>query len=110
MHEGDDETVYMLEGDMTAVIDGTPHRLAAGQSIFLARGVPHQLINISRRPARYILIGTPAIFDRFLEEAGRELAPGEAAEPPPPVELDRLRTASSKFGITLLDAWPDQGR
>jgi mannose-6-phosphate isomerase-like protein (cupin superfamily) len=106
VHEGDDETLYMLEGEMTAVIDGTPHRLTAGQSIFLMRGVPHQLINISRRPARYILIGTPAIFDRFLEEAGRERRLGEAAEPPTSEELDRLRTASPKFGITLLSAFP----
>lgn len=106
VHAKDDETIYMLEGEMTAVIDGTPHRLTAGQSIFLMRGVPHQLINVSRRPARYILIDTPAIFDRFLEEAGRERGPGEAIDPPTPEELDRLRRASPKYGITLLSAWP----
>ncbi|WP_077960797.1 cupin domain-containing protein [Ensifer adhaerens] len=109
VHANDDETIHMLEGEMTAVVDGTPRRLTAGQSIFLARGVPHQLLNASRRPARYLLIGTPAIFDRFLEEAGRELRPGEAARPPTPQELDRLRAAAPKFGITLLAAWPAGG-
>ncbi|MCY1333076.1 Cupin domain protein [compost metagenome] len=108
VHASDDETVYILEGELTAVIGGTAHRLTVGQSIFLPRRVPHQLLNVSRRPARYILIGTPAIFDRFLEEAGRELGPGEAVKPPTSEELDRLRRTAPKFGITLLADWSDQ--
>ncbi|MGK6315026.1 cupin domain-containing protein [Neorhizobium sp. DT-125] len=106
VHAGDDEAVYVIEGELTAVIDGEAHRLAAGQSVFLKRGVPHQLMNTSGRPARYILIDTPPLFDAFLEEAGHKLRQGEVVGPPTPEEIDRLRTASSKFGITLLPGWP----
>ncbi|MDU0311945.1 cupin domain-containing protein [Rhizobium sp. 10PS4] len=95
-----------MEGALTAVVNGEGHRLTAGQSIFLERGVPHQLMNMSGRPARYILIDTPALFDQFLEEAGHERRQGEVAAPPTPEEVERLRTASAKFGITLLPDWP----
>ncbi|MDK4738247.1 cupin domain-containing protein [Rhizobium sp. CNPSo 3464] len=41
VHAKDDETVYVLEGELTAVLDGQPLRLAAGESLFLPRGIPH---------------------------------------------------------------------
>ena len=106
VHERDDETVHILEGELTAVTDGQPRRLTAGESVFLRRGVPHQLVNTSGNPCRYILIGTPALFDRFLEEGGRELRPGKVVEPPTPEEIKRLRQTAPRFGITLLPDWP----
>ena len=106
VHAQDDETVYIIEGELTAVIDGKPRRLSAGESIFLPRGIPHQLVNMGGNPCRYILIGTPALFDRFLAEGGHELQPGEVAGPPTQAEIERLREASPKFGITLLSHWP----
>lgn len=109
VHAKDDETVYIIEGELTVVIDGRPRRLTAGDSMFLPRGIPHQLINESGNPGRYILIGTPALFDRFLEAGGRELQPGEVAGPPTPQQIERLREASPRFGITLLPDWPTPG-
>jgi mannose-6-phosphate isomerase-like protein (cupin superfamily) len=108
VHAQDDETIYVIEGELTAVVNGEAHLLTAGQSIFLKRGVPHQLMNMGGRSARYILIDMPALFDKFLEEAGHELRQGEVIEPPTPEEVDRLRTASSKIGITLLPGWPGE--
>jgi mannose-6-phosphate isomerase-like protein (cupin superfamily) len=106
VHARDDETIYVIEGELTAVIDGQPLRLTAGESIFLPRGIPHKLMNVSGNPGRYILIGTPALFDRFLEEAGHELQADEAAGPPTAGEIERLREASPRFGIALLSDWP----
>lgn len=106
VHARDDETVYIIEGELTAVMDGQPRRLTAGESMFLPRGTPHQLVNVSGNPGRYILMGTPALFDRFVEEGGHELRPGEVAGPPTAEEINRLREASPRFGITLLSDWP----
>jgi hypothetical protein len=63
-------------------------------------------MNMSGSPCRYILIGTPALFERFLEEGGHALQPDEAVGPPAPEEIERLREASPRFGITLLAEWP----
>ena len=106
VHASDDETVHILEGELTAVLDGKPRRLSAGDSMFLPRGTPHQLVNMSGNPNRYILIGTPALFDRFVEEAGHERQPDEIVGPPTPEEIARLRAASPKYGVTLLPDWP----
>jgi mannose-6-phosphate isomerase-like protein (cupin superfamily) len=106
VHARDDETVYVIEGELTAVIAGQPRRLTAGETLFLPRGIPHQLVNTSGIPGRYILIGTPALFDQFVAEGGLELRPGETAGPPTPEELARLRAAAPRFGITLLPDWP----
>ncbi|HET9903167.1 MAG TPA: cupin domain-containing protein [Xanthobacteraceae bacterium] len=109
VHARDDETVYIIEGELTAVIDGEPRRLTAGESLFLPRDVPHQLVNMSGKPNRYILIGTPALFDRFVEEGGRALPPDESVGPPTLEEIARLREVSPRFGITLLSEWPAHG-
>jgi quercetin dioxygenase-like cupin family protein len=106
VHADDDETIYVIEGQLTAVLDGTPRILSPGESIFLKRGIPHQLMNPGDQPVRYILIGTPGIFDRFLAEAGRELRKGEAVGPPTPADIERLKAAAPGFGITLLQDWP----
>lgn len=110
VHASDDETLYIIEGELTAVLDGQARRLTAGESVFLPRGVPHQLVNVSGTPAKYILIGTPALFERFLEAAGRELHPDDVVGPPTPNDIERLRQAAPKFGITLLPDWPPPSR
>jgi quercetin dioxygenase-like cupin family protein len=109
VHAGDDETLFIIEGELTAVTDGEPRRLTAGESIFLPRGVPHQLKNLTGSPCRYVLIGTPALFDRFVEAAGHERQTGEAVDPPTPQDIQRLREAAPRFGITLLSDWPAKG-
>jgi len=40
-HDGFDETVVVLEGEMTMVVEGKPHTLGAGESIHIPRGVVH---------------------------------------------------------------------
>ena len=106
VHANDDETIYVVEGQLTAIVDGETRTLSAGQSIFLKRGIPHQLMNPGDRPVRYILIGTPGIFERFLAEAGHEFRKGEMVGSPTPADIERLKTAAPRFGITLLQDWP----
>ncbi|TIN30351.1 MAG: cupin domain-containing protein [Mesorhizobium sp.] len=106
IHANDDETVYVIEGQLTAVVDGEVKILSPGESIFLKRGIPHQLMNPGNQPVRYILIGTPSGFDQFLAEGGHELRKREMAGPPTPTDIERLKAAAPKFGITLLRDWP----
>lgn len=72
VHANDDETVYVVEGQLTAIVDGEARTLSPGESLFLKRGIPHQLMNSGNQPVRYILIGTPSVFEQFLAEGGHE--------------------------------------
>jgi quercetin dioxygenase-like cupin family protein len=106
IHADDDETVYVIEGQLTAVVNGETRTLSPGESLFLKRGIPHQLMNPGNQPVRYILIGTPSIFEQFLAEGGHELRKGEVVGPPTPADIERLKAAAPRFGITLLHYWP----
>jgi quercetin dioxygenase-like cupin family protein len=106
VHADDDETVYVIEGQLTAVVDGAARTLSPGESLFLKRGIPHQLMNPGNQPVRYILIGTPSVFEQFLAEGGHEHRKGEVVGPPSPADIERLEAAAPKFGITLLRDWP----
>ncbi len=105
VHAHDDETLYILEGEMQAIINGEEQSLKAGESIFLPRGIPHQLMNVSGAPAHYLLLCTPGGFEGFLEEGGHALAPGEAIRPTSAADIERLKVAAPHFGITLLASW-----
>jgi quercetin dioxygenase-like cupin family protein len=106
VHANDDETIYVVEGQLTAIVDGEVHTLLPGESIFLQRGIPHQLMNVGDQAVRYLLIGTPSLFEQFLAAAGSAHEKGEAARPPTAADLDRLKAAAPRFGISLQPDWP----
>ena len=105
IHADDDETLYMMEGEMQAVIAGQRHVVQAGETVFLPRGVPHQLMNASGRPTRYLLLCTPPGFEKFVAEAGQVRSTGSPPRPPSPEDVARLRDAAPRYGITLLPGW-----
>ena len=106
VHQHDDETLYVLQGEMQAIIAGQAQSVSAGQAVFLPRNVPHQLANSSGSPAHYLLLCTPSGFEGFLAEGGRLKRPGEEPLPPSVQEIERMKAAAPRFGITLLADWP----
>lgn len=105
VHRDDDETIYMLEGEMQAIVAGKVRTMRAGEAVFLPRGVPHQLLNDTGLPARYLLLCTPSVFENFLQDAGRPLGPEEIPSAPTADDIQRLREVAPKHGITLLPGW-----
>jgi len=59
-HHGEDEFVYVLEGEPTLVTDAGEQRLSPGMIAGFKAGVPdgHHLVNRSDRDVLYIEIGT----------------------------------------------------
>ena len=74
-----DEAFYMLEGELIFQVDDTLVTKGADELFFVARNVPHALANHSDAPARYMLVCTPAGFERHWARVAAEVA-GE--EPP----------------------------
>jgi mannose-6-phosphate isomerase-like protein (cupin superfamily) len=107
VHAKDDETLYVLEGEMHSVIAGQERVLKAGESVFLPRGVAHQLFNEGTEPAHYLLLCTPGGFEGFLEEGGHRLKPGDTLQPVSEADIIRMKAAAPRFGITLLAEWPE---
>ena len=76
LHRGWDEAFYVLEGEMTFLVDGRTHAAPAGSFVFVPRGVLHTFWNESAAPARNLTVFTPAGIEAYFEEATRALAAG----------------------------------
>ena len=66
LHKHDfDEAFYVLEGELTFQVEDAVITKRAGELAFAPRGVAHTLANLSDAPARYVLVCTPAGFERY---------------------------------------------
>ena len=74
-----DEVFYMLEGELIFQVDDELSTKHAGELAFAPRNVAHALANHSDADARYLLVCTPAGFERHW---GRLAAASQGVEPP----------------------------
>jgi quercetin dioxygenase-like cupin family protein len=74
-----DEAFYMLEGELIFQVEDTLVTKGAGEVSFAPRNVVHALANHSDAPARYVLVCTPAGFERHWARVAAEAA---GVEPP----------------------------
>ena len=58
MHPGDDEVLYVLEGEILAYIDGQEHRVGQGGVFVAPRGVPHAFL-VTSKAARLLCLTVP---------------------------------------------------
>jgi quercetin dioxygenase-like cupin family protein len=77
---GFDETFYVLEGELVVRVGDALLARTAGQLAFAPRGVAHALANRRDAPVRYLLVCTPAGFERHF---ARTAAQANGIEPPP---------------------------
>ncbi|MBL9167987.1 MAG: cupin domain-containing protein [Verrucomicrobiales bacterium] len=103
IHHREDESFYVVEGEITFQIDGK--RVVAGPGSFLQgpRGIPHAFRNETAKPARMLILVVPPGFDKFIEEFAHPLASFDSpAVPVSPEEIAKLAAAAPKYGIELL--------
>ena len=85
-HHDFDETFHILEGEMTFQVRDELVTTGAGELLFAPRGVPHTLANLSGETARYLVVCTPAGFERHF---GR-MAAEQAGKAPPEWTLQEV--------------------
>jgi quercetin dioxygenase-like cupin family protein len=86
-HERHVDSFYVLEGELEFQVADARVTARAGELAFAPRGEVHTLANLSDAPARYLLLCTPAGFERYFDriaarQAGTE-PPSEALKPYP---------------------------
>lgn len=84
-----DEAFYILEGELTFQVRDELLTAGPGDLVFAQGGVPHTFANLSGAPARYLIVITPAGFERYFDRMAAERAgvdpPPEASKPIPKV-------------------------
>jgi mannose-6-phosphate isomerase-like protein (cupin superfamily) len=74
-----DEAFVVVDGELTFQLGDRLLTARAGELVFAPGAMPHTVANLSSHPARYILVCTPAGFER---EFARRAARSAGTEPP----------------------------
>ncbi|HKW45060.1 MAG TPA: quercetin 2,3-dioxygenase [Candidatus Eremiobacteraceae bacterium] len=100
-----DETFYVIEGELRVWIDGTPRRCSAGSIVCFPGGTPHTFF-VESVTARVLVLSTPAGIEQFvlaLSEPARELRiPDDDTYPP----IEKIKRVFATFGVTILGPPP----
>ena len=89
LHKHDfDEAFYVLEGELTFQVEDAVITKRAGELAFAPRGVAHTLANHSDGRARYLIVCTPAGFERYFARMNEN--PPEWALQEIPFEVERV--------------------
>jgi mannose-6-phosphate isomerase-like protein (cupin superfamily) len=91
VHEREDETWFILEGEYVFQVGSQIISAQAGDYVFGPRNVPHSYANRSASVARALIMVTPAGFEEFWRESAR-LGPDIAAH----------QALGQKYGVTFV--------
>jgi quercetin dioxygenase-like cupin family protein len=95
VHAGEDEALYVLEGEILVHIDGTDHRVGPRGVAVAPRGVPHAFL-VTSPTARVLTLQTPGSAESFYRDASEPASADiEAAGP---VDVGRVREAAERTG------------
>ena len=89
LHHNEDESFYVLEGEVLFIIGDEHQRIMAGPGtyVFGPREIPHGFRNDGSAPARMLLQATPSGFERFIL-AMAEPAPASGFPPARPPDME----------------------
>lgn len=94
VHQHEDETFYVVEGEVTFTTDGDEVVATAGTAVHLPRGVAHSFRISGDAPARMVLTIAPATLGGMFEAL--------AALPPGPPDLARVAAICDRYGIAFV--------
>ncbi len=101
MHSREDETFYVLEGELEFMVDYRPIPVTAGSVVYGPRGILHTYKNVGTEPSRMLVTITPAGFEKFFEEVGEPTT--DSSSPPPfgPAQIEYLLATAPKYGMAI---------
>ena len=101
----DDESYYILEGEVTFYLeDGQPIPASAGSFFHIPKGyVPHAF-QVDSETARFLVLTRPP-HERFIRAAA-EPAPARTLPPEAPVDMDTVLAAAQANGLEILGPPP----
>ena len=94
-HTYEDETSYVLEGQLSVIQDGDIQTAEPGQYIVKPRGIFHTFWNAGTQRLRFIEVISPGNFENYFAE----LAPYLQAGRPP--QMEKVRETGLKYGLVV---------
>lgn len=105
VHTREDETFYLLEGEIEFLLSEETIVARAGDFVNVPRGTVHRFRNSGTETARMVLTFTPAGIERWFEET-LEQAPNDARVADVPDNIDevaaRYVAAAPQYGLEFV--------
>lgn len=102
VHSREEESFYVLEGEITFQIGEERVVATAGTFANMPVGTPHSFKNESSQPAKVIISVAPAGLEEMFFEFGVPLPDGStSALPPTKEEIEKLLTIAHRYGIEI---------
>ena len=103
VHHNEDETMFVLSGEITFFLGDTTKILKKGDFVFAPKGIPHHFKNTGTEDAILLETASPAGIELFFEAAGHPLPDRDAPPLPPTTEdIARMIAVAPSFGIDIL--------
>lgn len=101
IHRTEEEAFYVVEGELTVLVGERTFQAPVGTFALVPRGMLHAFSNRGSRPARVLVIISPAGFEQAFREMA-DIAPS-ADEPP---DLERLLAIARKYNLEIAEPPP----
>jgi quercetin dioxygenase-like cupin family protein len=98
VHRVQEETFYLLEGECEWHVGDKTIRATPGTYLFIPPGVPHNITNVSEKPARVLMTVSPPGHGHYFEELAKLAAQGA----PDPKALADLRNRYDTTQLSTL--------
>jgi quercetin dioxygenase-like cupin family protein len=99
VHLDDDEIFYLLDGEITFFVGDEVYHGTRGTTVLAPRGIAHTF-RIESQTGTWLVIGTPAGFERFVGAVGTTA--GERVIPNPALPFDPARAAEVDYRVEIL--------
>ena len=105
VHHDEDESFYIIDGQVTVVVEDRVVTLGAGDYAFGPRGIAHGFRVTGAGDARLLLMTTGGAFAQFIHESS-DPADDPTIGSPAESDLGRLLAAAERNGISILGPMP----
>lgn len=118
VHEEEDDSFYILEGEMTFYVGEETYKAGPGSFVFGPKDVPHTYI-VDSGPAKLLFVLSPAGFEGFIEAISEpaqartlppqpKIPPDEAAPEEAEMEDFDFAALEARYGCEILGPPPGQ--
>ena len=102
VHSREEESFYILEGEITFQVGDKRVVAKAGMFANLPVGTPHSFKNESGKPAKLLISVAPAGLEQMFFAFGIPVAQGATTAPPPTkAEIEKLLEIAPRYGIEI---------
>jgi mannose-6-phosphate isomerase-like protein (cupin superfamily) len=101
VHHREDESFWVLEGELTLRCGDRTFRAGPGAFVFLPRDVAHTFVVEGDQPARMLTLLTPGGGEGVFIDGGRP-AEHDGLPPAAPPDIEKLKRVSLQYGAEII--------